>query len=109
MANTYEWVIEQMTSYPQYDGETDVVFSVNWRLNGTDGNGHNGTVYGSVGVTYDAGSTFTPYDQLTQDQVVGWVIEVLGQEDIDANKLSIDNQINEQISPSAVILPLPWN
>lgn len=108
MPNTYTWVIEQMDSYPQYAGETDVVFRVHWRLNGTDGNGHDGSVYDSVNVTYDAGSTFTPYDQLTESQVVGWVETALGQENIDANKASIDNQINQQISPSVITLPLPW-
>jgi hypothetical protein len=69
--NTFTWVITALDCYPQDAGQTDVVFTCHYTLNGTDGNGHNGSVYGTVGVTYTAGEPFTPYAQLTQAQVVG--------------------------------------
>ena len=37
MANTYTWVVNNMISYPQAEGFTDVVVTVNWACNGTDG------------------------------------------------------------------------
>lgn len=82
MAVTYTWVIEQMNCYPQANGKTDVVFNVAWRLNGTDGK-YSATVYGTIGLQpYQAGDPFTPYDQLTEDQVVGWVEAAMGEEQV---------------------------
>lgn len=107
MAVTYTWVIEQMAAYPQYEGEQDVVFTVYWRLNGADGN-YTGTVYGSVGVTYEAGSPFTPYANLTQDQVIGWVKAALGDEQVASYEANVAGQIENQKNPTVVNPPLPW-
>lgn len=71
MTTTYNWTIAQMDAYPEYEGQTDVVFTVHWTLNGTDGT-YNGYVYGSVGLTLDPEAPFTPYADLTEAQVVGW-------------------------------------
>lgn len=109
MANTYTWVITAMDAYPQQEGQTDVVFTVHWTLNGTDGNGHNGSVYGTVGVTYTAGEPFTPYAQLTQAQVTGWVTAALGAEQVAAYETNIDQQIQQQIAPTSVNLLPPWS
>ena len=72
MTNTYTWLVEYMSCYPQADGEADVVFTVGWRCNATDGT-YNATQYGSVGVPYVAGDPYTPYADLTETQVQGWV------------------------------------
>ena len=61
-----------MSCYPQADGETDVVFTGGWRCNATDGT-DDATQYGTVNVTYVAGVPYTPYANLTQAQVQGWV------------------------------------
>lgn len=107
MANIYTWVIEVMECKPQEDGQTDVVITVHWRLNGTDGQ-YNGTAYGSVGVTYTPDSPFTPYDELTQEQVVGWVQGALGAEQVASLEANVAAQIEAQINPPIVNLPLPW-
>jgi hypothetical protein len=109
MANTYTWVITAMDSYPQHAGQTDVVFTIHWTLNATDGSGHNASVYGTVGVIYAAGEPFTPYAQLTQQQVIGWVTTSLGAEQVAAYEASLDQQIANQITPPVVTLPLPWS
>jgi hypothetical protein len=108
MTITYTWQILQMECYPNYNEQTDVVFTVHWVLNGTDGNGHSGSVYGTVNVTYAAGTPFTPYASLTEEQVQGWVVESLGAEQVTAYEANIDNQIEQQVSPTVVNLPPPW-
>jgi len=108
MSNTYTWSFPTLSAYPSYEGETDVVFTVHWVMNGTDGNGHSGSVYGTVGVTYADGSPFTPYADLTEAQVTAWVIESLGAERVAELETSIDNQIQQQVSPTVVDLPPPW-
>ena len=108
MAVTYTWTINAMDCYPQHDGETDVVFTVHWTLNGTDGT-YNGSVYGTVGVTYDASAPFTPYADLTQNQVVGWVEAALGAEQVASLEANIATQIANQANPPVVTPPLPWS
>ena len=48
MANTYTWVVNNMISYPQAEGFTDVVVTVNWACNGTDGT-YTGAMIGTTG------------------------------------------------------------
>jgi hypothetical protein len=109
MAITYTWNVVQMDAHPEKDGLTDVVFTVHWTLNGDDGEGHTGSAYGSVGVTLDEGGDCTPYDKLTQKQVVGWVKDSLGDEQVASLETSIANQIKQQIKPTVVTPPLPWS
>ena len=109
MANTYTWSFPTLTAYPSDSGQTDVVFTVHWVLTGTDGNGHTGSVYGTVGVTYTAGEPFTPYAQLTEAQVQGWTTASLGAEQVAALEANIDAQIQQQITPTSVNLPPPWS
>lgn len=106
MTATYNWIIEQMDCYPQHEGETDVVFTVHWRCNTTDGT-YDATQYGSAGVTYEAGSPYTPYANLTQDQVLGWVWS--GGVDKDAVEAALAQNISDQINPPVVTPPLPWS
>jgi hypothetical protein len=107
MTNTYNWVIEQLDCYPEEDGHTDVVFTAHWRLNGTDG-ANTATVYGSVGLTYEAGQPFTPYADLTLAQVVGWVQAALGAEQVQSLTNNLDGQLASLANPPVVVPPLPW-
>jgi hypothetical protein len=101
MTNTYTWAISSMPAYPQYEGETDVVFQVNWICTASDGQDHPDTasLSGTTSVAYTAGDPYTPYADLTQDQVLGWVWAVTPQEGVEQY---LDNQLD------AENLPLPW-
>ena len=109
MANTYTWSFPTLTAYPTYESQTDVVYTVHWVLSGTDGNGHNGSVYGTVSLTYTAGSAFTPFAQLTESQVQGWVTSALGATQVSALEANIDQQIQQQVTPTSVNLTPPWS
>jgi hypothetical protein len=107
MAITNTWAVSQMSAYPQADGQVDVVFNVAWTLSGTDGT-YSSSVYGSQLVTYTAGSPYTPYDQLTQDQVIGWVKDAMGTEQVASFEAIVANGIANQVNPPVVTPPLPW-
>ena len=48
------------------------VIVAHWRATDVDGD-YSATSYGTCGFTYDASSPdFTPYDDLTESQVLGW-------------------------------------
>lgn len=109
MSNTYTWVISQLECYPEADGHQDVVFTVHWRRQATDGNGHNADIYGSQAVTLDPDAPFTPYADLTFDQVVGWLEDAMGEETLAAQIAALDKQIEDQKNPPVVRPALPWN
>lgn len=107
MSNTYTWVISALEAYPQHEGNTDVVFNIHWRRNATDGT-HSAEVYNVQPVVFEAGSPFTPYDQLTEAQVIGWLEASLGAEQLEALDATLDQQIANIINPPVVTPPLPW-
>ena len=107
MAITNTWGVVQMDCYPEYDGQPNVVFTVHWTLIGTDGT-YNGSVYGSVGLTLDEGATFTPYDGLTEAQVIGWVQDALGDEQVAAHEANVAAQIDALVNPPVIRPALPW-
>ncbi len=107
MAITNTWNVVQMDAYPEEDGETDVVFNVHWTLTGTDGE-HAAGVYGTAGLTLDPEAPYTPYADLTEAQVIGWVKDALGEEQVAAYEATVAEQIANQIDPPVVTPPLPW-
>ena len=108
MTITNTWSVVQMDAYPELDGETDVVFTVHWTLKGTDGT-YNGNVYGSQGITIDPEAPFTPYADLTESQVIGWVQDALGEDQVTAYEANVAQQIANQINPPVITHPLPWS
>ena len=108
MTVTNTWTVAQMDAYPEYEGHSDVVFTVHWRLDGTDGE-HTAGVYGSVGLTLDPEATYTPYASLTQAQVIGWVQDALGEEQVASYEENVANQIAALVNPPVVTPALPWS
>ena len=104
MTTSYNWVITQMDCYPTVGSETDVVFTVHWTCSGTDGT-YRAAVWNTCSVPTPTG-TFTPYSDLTQEQVLGWVWA--NGVDKDATEAAVQAQIDYQINPPVVTLPLPW-
>lgn len=102
---TFNWQIDSMTAYPQIDGQSDVVFQINWQCNAND-NGCSANSLGSASVIYEAGSPFTPYNQLTQEQVWGWINPSIDRPEIEAN---LQAMIDAQKNPPVVTPPLPWS
>ena len=109
MSATITWTVTAMDCYPQADGQTDVVFIVHWTCSGTQTQNnivYNGSIYNTQNVTYTAGSPYTPYPDLTQDQVLGWIWT--SGVDKAATEAAVQQQINNEINPSVITPPLPW-
>ena len=105
---TILWLIERLLVKPTEGTLTDVVITADWRCNGTvqsPTEAYSGTCYGSCSFAPPTGS-FTPYEDLTQDQVLSWCYaNGVDQTAIEAN---VTAQIENQINPPVVALPLPW-
>ena len=111
MAVSYFWTINPLEAYPTASGETDVVFTAHWQLHATETVGE--TTYtaqsiGTQGLTYSSGSAFTPFEELTLEQVQGWVEGAMGTEQVDNMKASLATNIANQINPPVVTLTSPW-
>ena len=101
---TILWLIERLLCKPIEGSNPDVVITADWRCNGSQDN-YSGTCYGSCSFAPPTGS-FTPYEDLTQDQVLGWCYE--NGVDKTAIEANVTLQIENQINPPVVTLPLPW-
>jgi len=105
MSATITWTVTAMDCYPQAEGETDVVFTVHWTCFGVQDT-YSASVYSTCAVTYVAGTPYTPYNQLTQNQVLGWIWA--SGVDQTATEAAVQQQINNQIDPPVISPPLPW-
>ena len=101
---TLTWLIERLLVKPTEGSNTDVVITADWRCNGSQ-ESFSGTCYGSCSFAPPSGS-FTPYEDLTQDQVLQWCYE--NGVDKTAIEANVTAQIENQINPPVVTLPLPW-
>jgi hypothetical protein len=98
------WIIERLLVKPTEGDKTNVVITADWRCNGTDGT-YSGTCYGSASFAAPS-ENFTPYEDLTQEQVLGWCFaNGVDQAAIEAN---VTAQIENQINPPVIAPPLPW-
>ena len=97
---TYLWTISQMNRLTA-DG---FVVTVHYNVSATDGT-YNASTYGTVSYTEQPGETYVPYDQLTQEMVVGWVKASLGEATVEA---SLQSQIDAQINPVQEA-GVPWS
>jgi hypothetical protein len=104
MATTYQWNVVQMDR-KSADG---FVTTVHYNVSAVDGE-FTASTYGTVGYTEEG--AFTPYSQLTEALVTGWVQNSLGKETVEASLAAqIDaqkNPVSESGLPWAVTLPAP--
>ena len=101
---TILWLIERLLVKPLEGSNPDVVITADWRCNGSQEQ-YSGTCYGSCSFQPPSDS-FTPYEDLTQEQVLGWCYE--NGVDKTAIEANVSLQIENQINPPVVTLPLPW-
>jgi hypothetical protein len=102
MAGTAEWNIAQLERHLA-DG---AVYTAHWTVNLED-QGETAGAYGSVGFTDPDPSNFTPYEQLTKEQVVGWVKNALGEEQVASMEEALANQIQKKLNPTDAS-GIPW-
>ena len=105
----YTWNVSTVDTYPTLDGNTDVVYSVHWRLTATDdanqdadGNNWTATSYGTQSVDTSDLSSFTSFADLTSSDVQGWVETAMGEEAVQNLKDGLDAQIESEKNPSSV-------
>ena len=83
------------------------VVVAHWRATDVDGD-HSGSSYGTCGFTPDASADgYVAYDNLTEENVIDWVKDSMGEEAVTGVEDSIAAQIADSKAP-AISVGTPW-
>jgi len=102
---TYTTTVTNM--YTVSTPDPDYVVNVLFTVTGVDGE-NTASIDGNCQFTSDQESTFIPYDQLTQEIVLGWINTAT--DNLTNYYANIDGQIASIVNPpvSPQNTPLPW-
>jgi hypothetical protein len=107
MTINYTWDFVKFNAHSTLNNMNNVVHSIDFILNGSDGNGHASQVFNTVGLGEPDPSTFVSFESLTPSQAEAWVTEALG-DTLNDYKAIIESQIQSQITPVSLELRPPW-
>lgn len=102
---TYTKHINSLQAYKNIDGETNVVFNINWDLVGEE-NGYTASCPSMTSVPYFAGQPFIPYADLTQADVEAWIDQYTPAEQMQTYQDVITESLANQQGKDSP--PLPW-
>ena len=107
MEVSYTWKVTGLKT-AEVEGEANFVFQTYWEKIGTDELGNTGTFVGATPFKQDPSqSSFIPFEQLTEEDVIGWIeAVVVGHYEQHVND-QIERQIQLKRTPVATP-PLPW-
>lgn len=92
------WKINQL----ERQSTDGLVTVVHWGVDAVDGE-HTASVYSTV--TLERSGSFTPFDNLTEAQVIGWVQSKVGKA---ATEAALNAQIEAKKQPQ-ILTGLPWS
>ncbi len=102
---TYEWNCKTVDVHPQEEDEIDVVYNVHWIVTGTEGD-YTATSIGTQIVALDSETPFIPFEDLTNEIIVGWTKEAIGEDQVQAIENGIASQIAELENPTSVTMTI---
>ena len=98
------WNISQLDVKPTEGDYTDVVVTAHWDCVASE-DGYSARVYGTASFPAPS-ANFTPYADLTLDEVLMWVWN--NGVDKDATEAGLAANIEQQKNPPIIYPPLPW-
>lgn len=102
MATTYTWHIANL----ERETADGYVFTAHYTVDAFDGVSYKAGAYGSVGLERPE-SDLIPFANLTEELVISWVKDKLGEEAVLNIETALQNQIDEQRAPSKSS-GVPW-
>ena len=108
MTIEFTTTITSMEAYPIKEGVPLYVFRVYWNYLGKDDTGVGTAMQGSTDIPASDPQSATPYADLTQEQVMGWVQEYTPAWTWAEYSDKISAWITAQYTPSVVSPALPW-
>ena len=103
MSTTFSWNVANLERHTA-DG---VVFTVHYTISADD-NVYSSSAYGSIGLEAPETDSLIPFDDLTEDMVVGWVKDKLGDEKVAEIEVALQTQLDQKHSPTKAA-GVPWS
>ena len=100
---TYNWNCKTVDVHPKEKEQTNVVYNVHWIVTGFDGD-YSSNAIGTQAVPLSEGGAFILFEDLTNEVVVKWTKEAMGEEQVAQVEATIAAAIEDQINPSSVTL-----
>ena len=106
---TYTWAVTALYT-ETIDGEQNYVVISNYGVLGVEGT-YSASVSNIARFSTESVTPFVPYENLTNDTVIGWIQTDLGVDGVNNLYACIQGQIDSQINPPVVPVntPLPWS
>ena len=98
------WQINALDTYPTAQGNTDVVYRIHWGCSASHAE-HSASVINTAEIEY-AGNNFTPFEQLTKEQVLEWLWTKVDKATVEA---AVNAMLMEKVDPTSVTKPAPWS
>ena len=105
---TYTWNVTALYT-ETIAGEQNYVVIANYEVVGVDGT-YSASLSNIARFSTENVDNFTPYEDLTNEIVIGWIQAELGVDGVSNLEACIQGQIDSQINPPVVPqnTPLPW-
>jgi hypothetical protein len=100
---TFNWTISAVERAISLDGLENVIKTVHWRYRGTDENGVTAETYGATAVGNPNPESFTPWEEVSDVAVIGWLENIL---DVPSMQAHLEAQITLIINPVTITGPL---
>ena len=106
MANNYKLKINKLEVKTTEGDLTNVVFLVHFSyIATTEDEQYSETALGMASIASPDPENFTDFEDLTEEQVQGWVESVI---DFELYKQNLNNAIQEKINPTKQVKDTPW-
>ncbi len=101
MTIAFTWAIANL----ERETADGFVYTAHYTVNATDGEAYSAGAYGSIG--FERPEELIPFDDLTQEIVIEWVKEKLGEEQVEKVETALQSQIDEKRAPTKAS-GTPW-
>jgi len=100
------WIVTNLMSYDSYEGEANVVYTVEYSVSHTSGS-VTSTLSGRFNLNLKDLSSLVAYVSLTHDTVLGWVKTGLGSDEVAALE-AVATSVVEEKSREGTTSGKPW-
>lgn len=107
MSNTYQWSIKKMTAHTTLNDLNNVIYSVIWSCSATTDN-FSVETSGEQKIDFVEGNNFVPASNLTEETVIGWVKDAMGDQTQATITSQLDAQLQDIQAPKMKEIDLPW-
>jgi hypothetical protein len=101
MTTTFTWAIANL----ERETADGFVYTAHYTVNAEDGT-YSAGAYGSIGL--ERPESLIPFDDLTEEIVVGWVKDKLGDEKVAEVEVALQSQLDEKHAPTKAA-GVPWS